>query len=158
MAGTTKAKNSKQKTRTIAELTKFVWEHGKEKPLNPPLSINLGFDGAVPAKAIRYKSKDTPDDRERTFHVVYHQTDDGQNEPFALSWGWTKVMIAGETKSIDGMDFRTSLDGTLQNVVHAKGIVGEIEQTQLPIDSEDVLSGFKEIKQFFLTKPLPSNK
>ena len=76
---------------SFRELIERVMLEGKDKPMSSPSVVELGFSKEVMSKAVRHKSKDSPDKQEHAFHVIYEQVKDRTSVPVAVIIMRTKL-------------------------------------------------------------------
>lgn len=156
VAGTAKNK-SKPKPISLQELTALAWKTGTEKKIGSPTAENMGFPGPMSGKAIRIKIEESADKSEHVFFVVSETSPEGNARPQCLVFMLTRTTKNGNTQSIDGIRFRTSLNGELTNALKVSGLVGEVEQEALATDSQDLTTAFEKEKSLFLNNP-PKSK
>lgn len=135
--------------RTLKEVVAFVLNHGKDKIIDQHTSEHLGLTPIkTPAKAIWYKTKD---DIGHRFNVVYIK-DARVLKPKTLLWQVEKSTITANGKFLDGTGFQVSLAGQLQNAMNVVGVVGELKQTSLSINSPEVKQKFRQEMDFWLNQ------
>lgn len=141
----------KAKSRTIKQLIELTLEKGGDKNLKEPMSTNLGFASPPTTKVISYDPQSTPDSREHQFYIVFGD----DKKPSALIWGNTLASIHANATYVDGLKFRTTLDGRLKAVVHSFGRVGEVEQVIEDIKNSSIKDSFEREREFFLKDAIP---
>ncbi len=129
----------------------LVLKNGKEKKIDSESAGNLGLEGELAVKQLRYKLKESSFGQEHGFAVVLSADPDGKVKPVAIAIRISKVFAKGDAKFIEGWGFRASMEGKLQNAYWVEGEVGvEVTQTVKSVDSKEVKEVFRKEKDLFL--------
>ncbi len=142
-----------EKGLSLEGLIELVMKHGKKKKLDAGSAENLGFSGEVPAKSVLHKSKDSPDQHEHSFMVVYDQQEDQPAKAVAIILAKTQIAQHEEKKFVSGYKLRCNLVGVVTNALRGTGFVGEVEQQILPPDAPEVQIVSRQELALFLKNP-----
>jgi hypothetical protein len=137
--------------RTWKTVADYVLKNGAENAIKAPSSRLLGFDSdAVPARSMRIKSTASKDKKEHAVHIAYTKDDNGALTPNDVVLTSTLVSEKAGVKSVEGYKIRAAFDGRIISVMRAAGVVGEVEQSSVPIDSKDALALYKSESKVYL--------
>lgn len=144
-------KKSVNSFRTIAD---HVLKNGVDQTIDAPISRNLGFAlDEVPTKALRHKSKVSPDKRSHGFYVIFDKDDEGRltAKEIVLSNALISVDPDGQ-KQVEGFDARIDLDGRLLAAVSSAGPYGKVVQSPIAANSPQAEKLFKREAAIHLEK------
>jgi len=129
---------------SLDDLVTLILKKGKEKPISNSIVQKLGFPGPMSSRAAALR---TPDGSVHALYVVYKD-----DTPLALVWAKAKT-VDPATKSIDALDIRTDMKGTVESAVKTTGVPGELTETAVPVKS--VAAEYAAEKKLLLNQ-LPS--
>lgn len=129
----------KKTVRTWKAVADYILKNGTANSIKAPMSRTLGYDSdEIPAKTLRIKSAESKDKKEHAIRVTYIVNEKGAVIPIDLLLGITLVEVIPEGRKIDGFGIRITPDGRIVSAMRATGIVGEVEQKALSVDSAEV--------------------
>lgn len=144
-------KSSPKKAKTWAMLVNHVLANGKEWPMKAPSTKTLGYESdLVPAKSLGIDQEKSKDNREHNIYVVYEKDAKGTPQAKEIVLANIRVVEKDGKESIDAYRARAKLDGTLIRGMHSTGIVGEVTQTPLDGESNELKSVFAAEKDIYL--------
>lgn len=154
-----KPKSAKQTTpvavkvkrpKTWEKLVIYVLENGADRSIKAPASRTLGYDeDTVPTRTFRYKRGSAPDGKEHVIHAIY-KIDEGKKVLTNVTITNTEVTQQDGQKHIDGYAFRLQPDGTPISAFRAYGIVGDVVQSPLNLESAETKKVLDTEKQMLV--------
>ncbi len=130
--------------RTWKNVVDYVLANGADRKIKLPGSKLLGYDSEeVPTKALRYKSDDSPDGKGHAIYVISALDKDGKSSPKDMVLGNRIAVTKDGVKSINDFIVRTDLNGKIISAATLKGPATSPIETILPVDSAEVIAGFR---------------
>lgn len=146
-------KSAPKKEKTWSMLIDHVMKKGGEWPMKAPSTRTLGYDSdLVAAKSLGIDQEKSADNREHNVFVVYEADEKGKLRAKEVVLANIRVIEKDGKEVIDAYRARAKLDGTLIRGMHSTGAVGEVIQTPLPPESQELKSVFGTEKELYLKK------
>jgi hypothetical protein len=147
------SKAAVKKEKSWAMLVDHVLTKGKEWPMKAPSTRTLGYDSdLVPTKSLGIDQEKSADNREHTVNIVYENGEKGKPRAKEMVLANIRVVEKEGKEIIDAYRARATLDGKLIRGMHSTGAVGEVIQTPLDAESEELKSVFETEKDLYLKK------
>lgn len=139
---------------TFRQIADYVLKNGDDQTIDAPISRNLGFtSNEIKTKALRHKSKVSPDKKSHGFYVIFSKDADERLIPMEIVLSNTRITVGSDgAKYVDGFNAKLDLNGHLLAAVSSKGPSSNVTQHPLAPDSPEAIALYKDEASIHLEK------
>lgn len=139
---------------TFRQIADYVLKNGDDQTIDAPISRNLGFTSdEITTKALRHKSKVSPDKKSHGFYVIFSKDADEHLIPMEIVLSNTRITVGSDgAKYVEGFNAKLDLNGHLLAAVNSKGPSNNVIQYPITPDSPEAIALYKDEASIHLEK------